>query len=115
MKTPAYLANDKLPRWGQWVMVVTPFGRCLGFLDPQGEWRDACDGHIIESVVSWSRTTMKNPPAEASGIKAPTKLLGWYVRRRLMEYRLTNSLPHIWGITTARWPGSLQRMVGRPI
>ena len=56
MKTPAYLANDKLPRWGQWVMVEAPSLRCLGFIDPSGGWRDARDGHIIENVQSWSPT-----------------------------------------------------------
>ena len=53
MKTPAYMTSDKLPRWGQWVMVVTPFGRCLGFLDPQREWRDARDGSLLKDVQSW--------------------------------------------------------------
>jgi hypothetical protein len=46
--------NDKLPRWGQWVMVEAPSVRCPGFLDPNGLWRDARDGHIIENVRSWS-------------------------------------------------------------
>ena len=46
--------NDKLPRWGQWVMVEAPSVRCLGFLDPESGWRDACDGHKIENVESWS-------------------------------------------------------------
>ena len=45
--------NDNLPRWGQWVMVVTPWFRCLGFLDPQGEWRHTDDGSMIEDVQSW--------------------------------------------------------------
>ena len=67
MKTPAYLASDKLPRWGQWVMVATPFDQCLGFLDPQGDWHDACDGHIIEGVVSWSPNNNTNEkPASLS-------------------------------------------------
>ena len=48
------LVNDKLPRWGEWVMVEAPSVRCLGFLDPSGGWRDARDGHIIENVESWS-------------------------------------------------------------
>jgi len=47
-------ANDKLPRWGQWVMVEAPSVRCLGFLDPSGAWRYARDGHIVENVQSWS-------------------------------------------------------------
>ena len=46
--------NDKLPRWGQWVVVEAPSVRCLGFLDPSGGWRDARDGHIIENVQSWA-------------------------------------------------------------
>lgn len=45
--------NDKLPRWGQWVVVQAPSVRCLGFLDPSGAWRDARDGHIIDNVQSW--------------------------------------------------------------
>ena len=53
MKPPADMASGKLPRWGQWVIVVTPLGRCLGFLDPQGEWRDARDGSLLKDVQSW--------------------------------------------------------------
>ena len=57
MKTDeALFVNDKLPRWGQWVIVEAPSVRCLGFLDPNGGWRDARDGHIIENVQSWSTT-----------------------------------------------------------
>jgi len=48
-----YSVNTKLPRLGQWVMVEAPSVRCLGFLDPSGGWRDACDGHFIENVQSW--------------------------------------------------------------
>jgi hypothetical protein len=48
--------NDKLPRWGQWVMVEAPSLRRLAFLDPGGAWRDARDGHVIEDVQSWSPT-----------------------------------------------------------
>jgi len=56
MKTDeASFANDKLPRWGQRVMIEASSVRCLGFLDPHGGWRDARDGHIIENVQSWSR------------------------------------------------------------
>ena len=45
--------NDKLPRWGQCVGVVTPYFQCRGFLEPSGEWRDAGDGSVIENVRSW--------------------------------------------------------------
>src|SRR5688500_11614928 len=48
-----YSINDKLPRWGQCVVVVTPCYNCRGFLDPRGEWRDAGDGSVIENVLSW--------------------------------------------------------------
>jgi len=48
--------NEKLPRWGQWGIVEAPSVRCLGFLDPSGGWRDACDGHVIENVQSWTPT-----------------------------------------------------------
>jgi len=53
VKPPAYLVSDNLPRWGQWVMVVTPLGHCLGFLDPNGDWRDARDGGLLRDVQSW--------------------------------------------------------------
>jgi hypothetical protein len=47
-----YSVNDKLPRWGQCVAVVTPCYHCRGFLDPGGEWRHT-DGSVIENVQSW--------------------------------------------------------------
>jgi hypothetical protein len=51
---PALLSvNDKLPRLGQWVMVVTPWFHCLGSLGPHGEWRHTGDGSVIENVQSW--------------------------------------------------------------
>jgi hypothetical protein len=48
-----YSVNDKLPRWGQCVAVVTPYFHCPGFLDPGGEWRRQTDGSVIENVQSW--------------------------------------------------------------
>jgi len=45
--------DDRLPRPSQWVMLVTPSLRCLGFLDAQGGWRRARDGSVIENVLSW--------------------------------------------------------------
>ena len=48
-----YSVNDKLPRWGQSVIVVTPYFHCRGFLGPEGEWRDTGDGSLIENVQSW--------------------------------------------------------------
>ena len=52
MKPPVFLA-DNLPPFGQWAMVVTPLGHCLGFLDPAGEWRQVRDGSPLEDVQSW--------------------------------------------------------------
>jgi hypothetical protein len=49
-----YSLYEGLPHPGQWVMVGASSAQCLGFLDPSGEWRDASDGHVIESVESWS-------------------------------------------------------------
>ena len=48
-----FSVNDKLPRWGQRVMVVTPLFESLGFFGPDGEWRHARDGTPIENVQSW--------------------------------------------------------------
>ena len=45
--------KDKLPRCDQWVMVVTPWFHCLGFLDSHGEWRHTGDGSVVEDVQSW--------------------------------------------------------------
>jgi hypothetical protein len=56
MKPPACLASEKLPRIGRWVMVMTPLGSCLGFLDPEREWRDARNGTAIQNVQSWHLT-----------------------------------------------------------
>ncbi len=47
-----YSANDKLPRWGQCVAVVTPYSQCRAFLDPGGEWHRT-DGSVIKNVQSW--------------------------------------------------------------
>jgi hypothetical protein len=47
-----YSVNDKLPRWGQCVGVVTPYYQCRGSLDPRGEWHHM-DGSVIENVQSW--------------------------------------------------------------
>lgn len=52
-RSPAiYSVNDKLPRWGQSVGVVTPYFHCRGLLDPGGEWHHT-DGSVIENVQSW--------------------------------------------------------------
>ena len=48
-----YSVNDKLPRWGKCVAVVTPYHQCRGFIDPGGEWHDISDGSVIEDVQSW--------------------------------------------------------------
>jgi len=48
-----YSVNDKLPRFGQCVAVVTPYSQCRGFIDPGGEWHDISDGSVIEDVQSW--------------------------------------------------------------
>jgi len=45
--------KDKLPRFGQWVMVATPFACCVGFLGPWSVWREAQDSTRIEQVESW--------------------------------------------------------------
>ena len=63
MKTSAiYSVYERLPRWGQWVMVEACSIHSLGFLDPRGGWRDASDGHVIEGVESWS--PLKNDDSE---------------------------------------------------
>jgi hypothetical protein len=51
-RTAIYSVNDKLPRWGQYVAVVTPYFHCRGLLDPGGEWHHT-DGSVIKNVQSW--------------------------------------------------------------
>jgi len=45
--------NKMLPRYGKFVVVVTPVDRRLGFLDPRSGWCDACDGSRLQEVESW--------------------------------------------------------------
>ena len=45
--------KDKLPPFGQWVMVATPFACCVGFLGPWSVWRDVRDSTRIEQVEAW--------------------------------------------------------------
>ena len=49
--------NEKLPRVGKWVIVVTPTYRCMGFLDTDGVWRDAARQEAIEDVQAWYRVS----------------------------------------------------------
>ncbi len=65
-----YSVNDKLPRRGQHVGVVTPYFQCRGFLDPEGEWRDTGDRSVIENVRSWFLID----PDEVKALQAPTSL-----------------------------------------
>jgi len=59
--------KDKLPRFGQWVMVATPSACCVGFLGPWSVWREAQDSTRIEQVESWHAMDTKNAhPAKAS-------------------------------------------------
>ena len=59
--------KDKLPRFGQSVTVATPFACYVGFLEPEGVWREACDGTRIEQVESWHAMDARNShPAKAS-------------------------------------------------
>jgi len=53
MKPPAFLTIDNPPPSGQWAMVVTPLGHCLGFIDTAGEWRQVRDGSPLKDVQSW--------------------------------------------------------------
>jgi len=43
----------KLPRFGQWVMGVTPLRSNLGLLDPQGDGEMDVTGLPIKDVQSW--------------------------------------------------------------
>ena len=45
--------RDRLPRFGLWVRVATPYAIHIGFLCLGGIWRDARDGTRIEQVESW--------------------------------------------------------------
>jgi hypothetical protein len=58
-----FSVNDKLPRWGQRVMVVTPVFESLGFFGPDAEWRHARDGSPIEDVQSWYAIAMEGEAA----------------------------------------------------
>ena len=51
-----FSVNDKLPRRGQCVGVVTSRYQCRGYLDSSGEWRDTSDGSVIQDVHSWFLT-----------------------------------------------------------
>ena len=44
---------DKLPRFSQWVRVVANGDRCLGFLSPEGVWRDVHSGCPLDNVEFW--------------------------------------------------------------
>ena len=72
-----YSVNDKLPRRGQCVGVVTPYFQCRGFLAPDGEWRDTDDGSVIENVRSWFLID----PDEVNALEAPTSLASNLVQR----------------------------------
>lgn len=64
IRSPAlFSVNDKLPRWGQWVMVVTPVFQSLGFFGPDAEWRHVRDGSPIEDVQSWYAIAMEGETA----------------------------------------------------
>jgi len=73
MKMAASFANNKLPRWGQWVMVVTPLGSRLGFLDPQAGWRDARDGSLLGDVQSWHPMDSEQAPAMRTASQQKTR------------------------------------------
>ena len=49
--------TEKLPRPGQWVLVVTTSFRCMGFVDDKGTWRDFLRKEPIQGVTAWSRMT----------------------------------------------------------
>ena len=52
--SPAFISvNERLPRFGQWVRIVTPGHRCLAFLGPHGIWRDVHSGCPIDNVECW--------------------------------------------------------------
>ena len=53
--------NETLPRVGKWVVVVTRSFQTLGFLDPEGVWRDVRLGNRIDNVQSWHR--LFDPPS----------------------------------------------------
>ena len=48
-----YSVKEKLPRFGQWVMVFSGRERSLGFLGPHGIWRDVHSGCPLDNVESW--------------------------------------------------------------
>ena len=49
----AISVNQRLPRVRQWVIIVTPSFRCMGYLDDKGQWRDAVRHQIIDGVKEW--------------------------------------------------------------
>jgi hypothetical protein len=52
---PQINVSERLPRPGQWVLVITPSFRCMGFVDEKGTWRDFLRKEPIEGVQAWSR------------------------------------------------------------
>ena len=46
--------KDRLPVAYQWVTVVTPHFRCMGYLDKEGKWRDANRREEILDVEAWT-------------------------------------------------------------
>jgi hypothetical protein len=65
--------SEKVPRPRQWVIVVTPSYRCMGFLDDKGTWRDAHRSEVIEGVQAWiSATEDETAASENASINAPT-------------------------------------------
>ncbi len=46
--------SGSLPPPRKWVMVQTKHFRCLGYLDPDGKWKDCFDSKELPDVTGWS-------------------------------------------------------------
>ena len=71
-----YSVYERLPRWGQWVMAEASSVHSLAFLHPNGGWRDARDGHIIENVESWSPLNIEESEVRRDDTLDPVHFCG---------------------------------------
>ena len=53
-KNPVIAVDEKLPRPGRWVFVITDSFRCMGYVDEKGTWREVHRKEVIEGVRAWS-------------------------------------------------------------
>ena len=52
-KTEVVPIAERLPRYGQWVIVVTRSFRCMGYFHADETWRDVNRHEVIKDVQGW--------------------------------------------------------------